>query len=157
MIEALIPARYVPPKGRARLLRWAGANVASDVRILHGGLYYGDLSRLIIGPGTFINAGVGLFPTGGLTIGRNVNVGPRAMFMTGSHGIGNSDRRANQPTDFAPVTIGDGTWIGAGAIIQPGVTVGSGCVIAAGAVVTGACPDDTFWAGIPAVHKRDLD
>ena len=37
---------------------------------------------------------------------------------------------------IAPVTIGDGVWIGAGAIICAGVTVGNGTVIGAGSVVT---------------------
>ncbi|MFP7761491.1 acyltransferase [Marisediminicola sp. LYQ85] len=56
-----------------------------------------------------------------------------------------------------PVTIGDGAWVGARAIILPGVTIGSGCVIAAGSIVRADCAPNTMWAGIPAALKRRLD
>jgi acetyltransferase-like isoleucine patch superfamily enzyme len=55
-----------------------------------------------------------------------------------------------------PVSIGDGTWIGTGALILPGVHVGAGCVIAAGAVVTESVPDDTLVGGVPAKVLRQL-
>ncbi len=56
----------------------------------------------------------------------------------------------------APITICDGVWIGARAIILPGVTMGEGAVVAAGAVVT---KDVESWAvvgGNPAkfIKKR---
>ena len=56
------------------------------------------------------------------------------------------------------ITIGDGVWLGARAIILPGVTIGEGAVVAAGAVVT---KDVEPWAvvgGNPAkfIKKREL-
>jgi maltose O-acetyltransferase len=53
------------------------------------------------------------------------------------------------------VTIGDGCWIGAGAIALPGITVAAGCVSAAGAVV----PSDSEPHGLSdgAPRLRDLD
>jgi acetyltransferase-like isoleucine patch superfamily enzyme len=56
----------------------------------------------------------------------------------------------------APIHIGDGTWVGARAIILPGVTIGRRCLIAAGAVVSRDVPDDTLVAGNPARVVRDL-
>ena len=48
-----------------------------------------------------------------------------------------------------PITIGDGAWIGAGAIILPGITIGKYAVIGAGSVVTKDVPDYTIAAGNP--------
>ncbi|WP_249354641.1 DapH/DapD/GlmU-related protein [Rhodococcus sp. USK13] len=53
--------------------------------------------------------------------------------------------------------VGDGCWIGAGAIILPGVTVGEGCVVGAGAVVTRDCSPNGLYVGSPARRVRDLD
>jgi len=49
-----------------------------------------------------------------------------------------------------PVTIGDGAWIGIGALILKGVTIGAGARIGPGAVVTRDVPPGTSWAGNPA-------
>lgn len=45
------------------------------------------------------------------------------------------------------VSIGEGTWIGAGSIIIPGVKIGSWCVIGAGSVVTKDIPDGVLAVG----------
>jgi virginiamycin A acetyltransferase len=46
------------------------------------------------------------------------------------------------------VTIGEGSWIGSGAVVM--ADVGKGCVIAAGAVVTKPIPDNMIAGGVPA-------
>lgn len=45
------------------------------------------------------------------------------------------------------VTIGEGTWIGAGTTIIPGVKIGKWCVIGAGSVVTKDIPDNVLAVG----------
>ncbi|QEU97017.1 acyltransferase [Streptomyces kanamyceticus] len=49
-----------------------------------------------------------------------------------------------------PVTIGDGCWLGAGAIVLPGTRLGRNVVVAGGAVVRGTFPDHCVVAGVPA-------
>lgn len=53
------------------------------------------------------------------------------------------------PCKFAPVYIGDNSFIGAGAIILPGTTIGKYCIIGAGAVVKGKIPDYSVVIGNP--------
>lgn len=97
----------------------------------------------------------GCFIDDAVTLGDRVNVGPRAMLLTGTHDIGPHEcRRVNDVTK--PVQIGDGCWIGAGAIILPGVTVGAGCVVGAGAVVTKDTAPDGLYVGSPARRVRSL-
>lgn len=152
------PAASALLHSRARkwLLRLAGIQIGQS-GVMHGCTFGGDLRRLRIGDGSFINIAVSLHPTGGLVIGDRVAIGPGAMIFTGTHDIGPALQRARHPTRFSPVTIGDGCWIGANVVISPGVTVGAGCVIASGAVVISDCEPNGMYAGVPAVRKRVLE
>ncbi|WP_460723110.1 acyltransferase [Microbacterium aureliae] len=78
-----------------------------------------------------------------------------ATVVTSSHRIGGPDQRAGAH-EFAPVTISDGSWIGANVTILPGVTIEEGVVVAAGAVVTKDCRANTLYAGVPARAIRPL-
>lgn len=48
------------------------------------------------------------------------------------------------------VTIGDGAYIGTGAMLKQGITIGEGAVIGMGAVVTKDVPAGETWVGNPA-------
>jgi acetyltransferase-like isoleucine patch superfamily enzyme len=53
------------------------------------------------------------------------------------------------------VTIGEGSWIGAGSVILPGSNIGKHVAIGANSVVTGVIPDYSVAVGSPArVIKR---
>jgi acetyltransferase-like isoleucine patch superfamily enzyme len=54
-----------------------------------------------------------------------------------------------------PVSIGSGSWLGAGAIVLPGARIGRNVVIAAGSVVRGVIPDRCVVAGVPARVIRE--
>ncbi|HEC08426.1 MAG TPA: acyltransferase [Acidimicrobiales bacterium] len=57
----------------------------------------------------------------------------------------------------APVGIGDGTWIGSGAVILPGARIGRHVVVAANSVVRGEIPDHSVVAGVPARVVKTFD
>jgi acetyltransferase EpsM len=48
------------------------------------------------------------------------------------------------------VDIGEGSWIGAGAVVKQGVHIGKWAMIGAGAVVIKDVPDNAVVAGVPA-------
>jgi acetyltransferase-like isoleucine patch superfamily enzyme len=107
--------------------------------------------RIRIGDRVFVNSGVVVMSVVEVTIGDDVALANEAYVMdTDSHGV------EGRPVKDAPVRIGDGTWVGARAIILPGVTIGRRCLIAAGAVVSRDVPDDTLVAGNPARVVREL-
>jgi acetyltransferase-like isoleucine patch superfamily enzyme len=54
------------------------------------------------------------------------------------------------------IIIGDGVWIGYGAIILPGVKIGKKAIIAAGAIVTKDVADYTIVGGNPAREIRKI-
>lgn len=130
-----------------------GTNVyVGHYSILKG--YYKN--RLVIGDETWIGQQCFLHAAGGLTIGRQVGIGPGVKILTSQH---EEAERAvaifNAPLSFRPVVIEDGADLGVGAIVLPGVTIGRGAQIGAGAVVTRDVPAYAIAAGSPARVLRE--
>ena len=143
----------VPMAHRWKVLRrlgWIGVQ-RSDIR--DGCLFIGFEVHMD-GP-CYLNRQVFIDASAPVRIGKNVQFGPRSAIHTSTHEIGPREQRGGAPQTL-PVTIGDGCWIGAGAIILPGTTVAPGCVVAAGAVVTKDTAPDGLYAGVPARRIKDL-
>lgn len=88
---------------------------------------------------------------GNVQIGCNVLISDGVSIMSGGHqhGTTNNDRAfRDQPGKYQRVLIGDGAWIGAGAIIM--ANIGKGSIVGAGSVVTKPVPDGHIVAGVPA-------
>lgn len=150
-VNRVIVSPVVPEAGKALLLRWYGMNVDRGARIQNRVLFGGK--DITIGVHSYINHGVMIdAPT---IIGSDCAIAPGAKIITYSHKLGGASRRAGVST-VQRVEIGDGVWIGAGAIILPGVTIGSGCVIGAGAVVTKDCEANGLYIGAPARRVKEL-
>lgn len=54
------------------------------------------------------------------------------------------------------VTVGEGTWVGAGAVVIPGIKIGKWSIIGAGAVVTHDIPDGVVAVGNPCKIKKSV-
>lgn len=107
--------------------------------------------RLRIGDRVFVNVGTTLLAVQEIVIGDDVAFANEVYVMdSNSHGI---EGRSHVQ---APIRIGDGTWLGARAMVLPGVTIGKRVLVAAGAVVTRDVPDDVLVAGNPARVVRSL-
>lgn len=141
---------------RRTLYRFAGVRLADRAKICGDGWIYGR-GPLSVGADAWLSPGVIMYthPDAAIAIGRNCDIGPFCLFLTGSHMPGDSVRRAG-PGTAHPVSVGDGCWIGARTTVLGGATIGSGCVIAAGSVVTGNIPANSLAAGVPAKVKRLL-
>ncbi len=141
---------------RRRLLKLAGVKISKSVCFSGHGWIYGR-GKLSLGEGTWLSPGVNLYThqAATISIGKSCDIGPGVNFITGTHEIGTTERRAG--TGIAKsISIGDGTWIGANSTILAGVDIGTGCVIAAGSVITNSVPDNRLVAGVPGKVKSDL-
>ncbi len=118
-------------------------------------------------PSACVEFGV-LFSEPGATIGAGVYVGPRCILglvaveqdVLLASGVqvpsGGNTHRFDDPDvpirdqggEVTAVTIGEGAWVGAGAIVM--ADVGKGTIVAAGAVVTKPLPEFVIAAGVPA-------
>ena len=88
-------------------------------------------------------------------VGDGVMFGPNVTVCTGTHPV-HPELRARQAQYNLPVHIGSYVWVGAGAVILPGVTIGEGSVIGAGAVVTQDIPANVVAAGVPCRVLRPI-
>ncbi|WP_237237353.1 DapH/DapD/GlmU-related protein [Rothia nasimurium] len=145
---------FVPMGLRWRVLRLSGSKGISRANIEKLNNFTGFNTS--IGDGSFVNQGSYFDSSAPITIGREVGIGPRCTFLTGSHHIGPSEARIQGGGNHAPIVIEDGCWIGGNVTVLPGVVIGRGCVIAAGAVVTRDCEPNGLYAGVPARRIRDL-
>jgi acetyltransferase-like isoleucine patch superfamily enzyme len=143
-----------------------GSVIEADVLIFHPDhvaigrdVYVGHLAilkgyhrnRLEIGDGSWIGEQSFLHAAGGITIGRNVGIGPGVRIITSRHAEAGRDTPIlHSPITFAPVAIGDDADLGIGSIVMPGVTIGRGVQVGAGAVVVRDLPDYAVAAGVPA-------
>ena len=98
--------------------------------------------------------------SGGLTIGNNVRIGVNATFVSGNHRTDDPAMGPNeQGGSSLGIEIGDGCWIGAGAIILDGVHLAPKSIVGAGAVVTKSYDRRVCLAGVPAkpMSKRGYE
>lgn len=115
----------------------------------HAGITIG--ARSLIGEACILRG------QGGITIGDDVFLAPMVQLLAVNHVFNDPNRPISQQGITAQgITIGDGSWIGAGAIILDGVRIGRNAVIGAGAVVNRDVPDAALVVGNPARVVRDL-
>lgn len=123
-----------------RLYRWRGVQFI-------------DLDSVFLGRGVVID---NRYPEL-LRIGSDVWITTGCIVLTHSYCSRLQRDLHGMAETAAPVTIGDGAFIGAGSILLPGVSVGRGAYVAAGSVVAGDVPAGALVAGNPARIVRMLD
>ena len=113
-----------------------------------------NASSMKIGKNVYMGAGCVLLAMADITIGDEVMLSPYVVVTSGKHTKKNGSYQFN-PESPSPITIGEGSWIGAHTTIVAGAHIGKGCVIGSNAaVIRGNIPDNAFAAGVPAVVKR---
>lgn len=104
--------------------------------------------KLTIGDNVWIGEEAFLLNFEPLNIGSNVCISQRAFLCGGNHDY----RDPAMPYRNGPITLSDGSWIGASVFVGPNVTVGVDSVLVAGSVVTKNIPKDRIFRGNPAVE-----
>jgi acetyltransferase-like isoleucine patch superfamily enzyme len=143
--------------------RWieigAGTLVAPQASLSAGMLPGQDLGEhpvLRIGDRCVIGRGSHIVAHYSIVIGDDVFTGPYVYITDQNHGYADPDIPIGRqwPTNTA-VSIGAGSWLGAGVIVLPGACIGRNVVVAAGSVVRGQVPDHCVIAGVPAKVVRE--
>lgn len=141
---------------RVSLYRKAGLKVGSGTKIVGGTKFH--FANVSLGDQTWIGTESHFFanPSTFIEIGSRVDIGPGCYFVTGSHAMGDHNRRAGKSMSGS-IVIGDGTWIASRVTCLDGTIIGKGCIVAAGAVVRGTFPDNVLIGGVPARVIRQLE
>jgi acetyltransferase-like isoleucine patch superfamily enzyme len=107
--------------------------------------------HLRVGEGSGWSQGCLFNCDGGLSIGRNVLIGPHVCIHTTNHVYSDVETPIKFQGDSPePVIIEDDVWVGANCVILPGVKLGKGCVVGAGSIVTKSVLPYTVVVGNPA-------
>lgn len=114
---------------------------------------YGDGIR--IGARCFVNFNCTMLDGAPITIGDEVLLASGVQLITATHPVDPGPRREAWEQAL-PITIGDGAWLGGGAIVCPGVSIGENTVVGAGAVVTKDLPAGVVAYGNPARVAREI-
>jgi carbonic anhydrase/acetyltransferase-like protein (isoleucine patch superfamily) len=88
-----------------------------------------------------------------ITIGANVRIAHDVRIIAHDAAV----KHLTGYTEVLPVVIGDGCYIGAGAIVLPGTTIGEGAVIGAGSLVRGQIPAGAVAVGNPVRIVGEAD
>lgn len=151
LVDAAVFNSYLPwPYSlKAALLRLFGAEVGAGAVIKPGArikypwfLKLGD--HVWLGESSWID-NLGL-----VSVGNHVCVSQGAYILTGSHDY----KSSAFDLLVKPVTLQDGVWIGAKAVVCPGVTCKSHSILAAGSVATADLEQYSIYQGNPAALKR---
>jgi acetyltransferase-like isoleucine patch superfamily enzyme len=103
---------------------------------------------VVLGRGSHVVADAG---GAAVTLGNDVFCGPYVYITSTNHSYDDPEQPVGrQWPRSAPVSVGRGSWLGAGAVILPGARLGRNVVVAAGSVVRGEVPDHAVVAGAPA-------
>jgi len=104
-----------------------------------------------IGDRCLIGRGSGIVGHLSIDIGNDVWTGHHVYITDQNHGYENIDMPISQQTQIErTVSIGDGSWLGAGVVVLPGAQIGKHVAIGANSVVTGVIPDYSVAVGSPA-------
>ncbi len=116
----------------------------------------GDSPVLRIGDRSVIGRGSHIVAHHSILIGDDVFTGPYIYVTDQNHGYEDPDMPiGRQWPRNAAVSIGSGSWLGAGVVVLPGACIGRNVVVAAGSVVRGNIPDHCVVAGVPARIVRE--
>ena len=139
----------IPVSLKTWVLRLFGARLGQGVMIKPGvNIKYPWL--LSVGNHVWIGEQVWIDSLALVTIGDHVCLSQGAMLLTGNHNY-------QSPTfDLItkPITLENGSWVGAKSLVCPGVTVQSHAVLAAGSVATRSLEPYMIYQGNPAVAVR---
>jgi len=132
------------------LLRLFGAKIGKNVNIKPG-VSVKYPWHLTIGNYAWIGENVWIDCLVAITIGDNACISQGAVLLTGSHNY----KKETFDLITQPVTLADGVWIGAGAIVNLGVTAASHAMLTSGSVANKNLEAYSIYQGNPAVKIRE--
>lgn len=157
---------YEQKQEKTEVLKQLFGSIGTNVSV--GLSFICDYGKNIhIGNNVSVNMNCTFVDCNKIEIGNNVLIASNVQIYTATHPVELADRLTPDwnpdsweyfcRTYALPVKIGNGCWIGGGAIILPGVSIGDGTVIGAGSVVTKDIPANCVAVGNPCRVIRSIN
>lgn len=139
-----------PSSIKVRLLKAFGAKIGDGV-VIKPIINIKYPWFLEIGHHCWLGEGVWIDNLAKVTIGNHVTVSQGAYLLTGSHDY----RKTTFDLMLGEITLEDGVWIGAKAVVCPGVKCSSHSVLSVGSILTKNMDSYKIYQGNPATIKRE--
>lgn len=146
---------------RAWLIRLLGGRVGRHCRfnrISFLNFHRKGFSNLKVGDNVYIGEETMIDIADEVCIGSNATIAERVFVLTHTN-VGYDDHplKKEMPDMYAPVRIGEHSFIGAGSYIMPGVVIGENSVVGAMSLVLNNVEAYTIVAGVPARCIRKIE
>jgi putative colanic acid biosynthesis acetyltransferase WcaF len=133
-----------PTRFKVAILKFFGAIIGEGV-VIKPRVNIHFPWKLIVGNNVWIGEEAFLLNFEMLLIGDNVCISQRAFLCGGNHDY----KTMSMPYRNGPITLEDGSWVGACCFVGPGVIIGVDSVITAQSVVTKTIPANCIYGGNP--------
>jgi putative colanic acid biosynthesis acetyltransferase WcaF len=148
---ALINTYFLPSSGLKKfLLRMFGAKIGKGV-VIKPKVNIKYPWKLIIGDYTWVGEKVWIDNLGQVTIGNNCCLSQEAMLLCGNHNF----KKATFDLIVKPITLKDGSWVGAKSVVCPGITLENNSILAVGSIATTNLEANFIYQGNPAVKIKE--
>lgn len=164
LLKELNNTDYADVKSKKNILQQLFGRVGKNIHVdIDFHCEYGK--HIFIGNQVIINMNCTFVDNNIIEIGDNVLIASNVQLYTATHSTKVYERIVEDwdkgmeicKTYAFPIKIGNGVWIGGGAIILPGVTIGENSVIGAGSIVTHSIPDNCVAVGNPCRVIKHID
>jgi acetyltransferase-like isoleucine patch superfamily enzyme len=134
-----------------------GISIGDDVFIGRGTIFSMGGGTIEVGDGSSFGSNCRIGSLGTIRIGKKVLVAAYVYILAANHRYERTDIPViDQPVESqGGIEIGDGTWIGAYAMIMDGVRIGEHSIIGAHTLVTQDVPPYSVVVGVPGRVIRD--
>ncbi len=136
-------------KFKITVLKLFGAKIGRNV-VLKPNISIKYPWNFTLGDNCWIGEGVWIDNLAPVIIGNNVCLSQGCFILTGSHNY----KKETFDLIIGEITLEDGVWIGAKAIVCPNVKCKSHSVLSAGSVATNDLENYMIYQGNPALSKR---
>lgn len=139
---------------KRRLLNSCSIYIGKDTKVV-GPFKVSNCSDIKIGDNCWIGADFTVLGDGIVVIGDNCDFAPEVALVTGSHKIGEQERRAGEGVLFE-IKIGNGCWFGARSSVLGNTIVEDMVVVGTSALVNKNVKANVVVAGVPAKVIKEL-
>lgn len=137
-------------KSRVLALQCFGAKIGKGV-IIKPGVSIKYPWKLKIGDYCWIGENVWIDNLDQVTLHNHVCISQGAMLLCGNHNY----KKTTFDLMIAPITLEDGAWVGAQAIVSPGVTIKSHAILAVGSIASKDLAPYSIYKGNPATKIKE--